>query len=154
MWFRKTDLQWCFLLPRLKDLAQFGQSLTSCSWTHCTTACSCSRRFAASTGIPSKNYFKSESVFRIRIQLIPDQAFYAEYRFGSRNFMIKNCKQIHRWSKIAIYLSLGLHKGRPSYRRSPQSSKENFYSPGSRSTDLIEPGSNPDPYPKHWSESS
>ncbi len=28
------------------------------------------------------------------------------------------------WSKIAIYLSLGLHKGRPSYRRSLQPSKE------------------------------
>jgi hypothetical protein len=30
------------------------------------------------------------------------------------------------WSKIAIYLSLGLHKGRPSYRRSLQPSKENI----------------------------
>ncbi len=30
------------------------------------------------------------------------------------------------WSKIAIYLSLGLHKGRPSYRRSLQLSKENI----------------------------
>ncbi len=30
------------------------------------------------------------------------------------------------WSKIAIYLSLGLHKGRTSYRRSLQSSKENI----------------------------
>ncbi len=29
-------------------------------------------------------------------------------------------------SKIAIYLSLGLHKGRPSYRRSLQPSKENI----------------------------
>ncbi len=29
------------------------------------------------------------------------------------------------WSKIAIYLSLGLHKGRPSYMRSLQPSKEN-----------------------------
>jgi hypothetical protein len=27
-------------------------------------------------------------------------------------------KFIFFWSKIAIYLSLGLHKGRPSYRRS------------------------------------
>ncbi len=49
------------------------------------------------------------------------------------------------WSKIAIYLSLGLHKGRPSYRRSLQPSKNiqhfdtclmflyffHFYSPGS-----------------------
>jgi hypothetical protein len=30
------------------------------------------------------------------------------------------------WSKLAIYLSLGLHKGRLSYRRSLQSSKENI----------------------------
>jgi hypothetical protein len=29
-------------------------------------------------------------------------------------------------SKIAIYLSLGLHKGRPSYMRSLQPSKENI----------------------------
>jgi hypothetical protein len=29
-------------------------------------------------------------------------------------------------SKMAIYLSLGLHKGRPSYRRSPQPSKESI----------------------------
>jgi hypothetical protein len=28
--------------------------------------------------------------------------------------------------KIAIYLSLGLHKGRPGYRRSLQLSKENI----------------------------
>jgi hypothetical protein len=30
-------------------------------------------------------------------------------------------------SKIAIYLSLGLHKGCPSYRRIRQPSKENIY---------------------------
>ncbi len=30
------------------------------------------------------------------------------------------------WSKITIYLSLGLHKGRPSYRRTLQLSKENI----------------------------
>ncbi len=30
------------------------------------------------------------------------------------------------WSIIAIYLSLGLHKGHPSYRRSLQPSKENI----------------------------
>jgi hypothetical protein len=29
-------------------------------------------------------------------------------------------------SKTTIYLSLGLHKGRPSYRRSLQPSKENI----------------------------
>jgi hypothetical protein len=30
------------------------------------------------------------------------------------------------WSKIAIYVFLGLHKGRPGYRRSLQPSKENI----------------------------
>ncbi len=40
----------------------------------------------------------------------PDPAFCAE----------KMCL-IFFWSKIAIYLSLGLHKGRPSYRRNLQS---------------------------------
>ncbi len=71
--------------------------------------------------------------------------------------------------KIAIYLSLGLHKGRPSYKRSLRPSKENtqhfktwnlifsifvgFFCPprsesGCGSTDLIESGSDPDA--KHW----
>ncbi len=35
-------------------------------------------------------------------------------------------KFIFFWSKIAIYLPLGLHKGLPSYRRSLQPSKENI----------------------------
>jgi hypothetical protein len=43
-------------------------------------------------------------------------------------------KKIYSWkfnfyflgSKIAVYLSLGRHKGRPSYRRSLQPSKENI----------------------------
>ncbi len=35
-------------------------------------------------------------------------------------------KKIFFWSKIASYLSLGLYKGRPSYRRSLQPSKENI----------------------------
>jgi hypothetical protein len=67
------------------------------------------------------------------------------------------------WIKTTLYLSLGLHKGRPSYKRSLQLSKENvqalqnmkffttfvghFCPPGPRSggsTDLIESGSNPD----------
>ncbi len=55
--------------------------------------------------------------------------------FGSRVFMSKDWKKITAeifffflfWSKIAIYLSLGLHKGRPSYRRSLQPSKENIH---------------------------
>ncbi len=79
-------------------------------------------------------------------------------------------------SKTIIYLTLGLHKGRPSYRRSLQPQKKktkqeiskffpffvgNFCPPGSGSdtdldsesesgygsTDLIESGSNPNPDP-------
>jgi hypothetical protein len=50
---------------------------------------------------------------------------------GSRVLMTKNLKKfkaenffiIFFGSKIAIYLSLGLYKGRPSYRRSLQPSK-------------------------------
>jgi hypothetical protein len=48
-------------------------------------------------------------------------------------------------SKTAIYLSLGLHKVCPSYRRSLQLSKEAIQHFGS--TDPIESGSNPDPQP-------
>jgi hypothetical protein len=36
----------------------------------------------------------------------------------------KNCRF---WSKIAVYLSLGLLKGRSNYRRSLQPSKENIW---------------------------
>jgi hypothetical protein len=39
---------------------------------------------------------------------------------------IKLKKYIIFGSKIAVYLSLGLHKGRPSNRRSLQPSKENI----------------------------
>jgi hypothetical protein len=38
----------------------------------------------------------------------------------------KNTAEICFISEIAIYLSLGLHKGRPSYRRNLQPSKENI----------------------------
>ncbi len=51
---------------------------------------------------------------RIRIQVFDDQKLRKKYIW------------IFFWSKIAIYLSLGLHKGRPSYRRSLQPSKENI----------------------------
>ncbi len=52
--------------------------------------------------------------------------------YGSRALMTKNWKKntaenffyIFFWSKTAIYLSLGLHKVCPSYRRSLQFSKE------------------------------
>ncbi len=91
----------------------------------------------------------------------------------------QNLKKNYSWKKTkfsepktTIYLSLGLHKGRPSYRRSLQPSKENiqhfnkwnfliFFSTfvgnfallesdpysGSGSIDPIEFGSNPDPDP-------
>jgi hypothetical protein len=39
--------------------------------------------------------------------------------------MTKNLKKF-KAEKTTIYLSLGLYKGRPSYRRSLQSSKENM----------------------------
>ncbi len=59
--------------------------------------------------------------FRIRIRI----------QYGSRVLMTKNWKKITAeifffffWSKTAIYLSLGLHKVCPSYRRSLQFSKE------------------------------
>ncbi len=79
-------------------------------------------------------------------------------------------KLIFFGSKTTIYLSLGIHKGRPSYKRSHQLSKENInmqflnffyfcgscfalldpdpdseYGYGSGSTDLTESGSKPDP---------
>ncbi len=41
-------------------------------------------------------------------------------------------KKYFCWSKIAIYLSLGHYKGRPSYRRSLQPSKENIRSDTSK----------------------
>ncbi len=56
-----------------------------------------------------------------------------QYGSGSRAFMTKNWenknyswkkKKKNFWSKTTIYLSLGLYKERPSYRRSLQLSKE------------------------------
>jgi hypothetical protein len=94
--------------------------------------------------------------FRIRIQGFDDKKL--------KKIVKKCCFSV---KKIARYLSLGLHKGPPSYRRSLQPSKENihhfktwnflpfsvfvghFSSPGSGSTDLIESGSNSDPDLKH-----
>jgi hypothetical protein len=71
---------------------------------------------------------------------VSDPAFLAGYPSGSRVFVTKIGKNLQlnknlinyfhqklqfTWSKIAIYLSLGLHKGRPSYRHL-QPSKENI----------------------------
>ncbi len=60
----------------------------------------------------------------------PCPAFFSGYRSGSRLLMtLKNIfyeKNDIFLFKIAIYLSLGFRKGRPSYRRSLQPSKENI----------------------------
>jgi hypothetical protein len=65
-------------------------------------------------------------------------------------------------SRNAIYLSLGLHKGRPSYRRkkTASTSKDEIYlkisnsdpdsESGSGSREPMESGSNPYPDPQHW----
>jgi hypothetical protein len=55
---------------------------------------------------------------RIRIQGFDDQNL-------KKNLQLKKIKIILK-SKIAIYLSLCLNKGHPSYRRSLQLSKENI----------------------------
>jgi hypothetical protein len=113
----------------------------------------------------------------------PDPAFKAEYlsgdpiririQSGSRALMTKKKKKLQMkkklnffGSKTTIYLSLGLHKERPSYRRSLQLSEENiqhfkkhgffstfmgYFCPpgsGSGSTDPIEFRSNWDPDPQ------
>ncbi len=107
--------------------------------------------------------------FRIRIQS------------GSRVFLTKNCTKFKAeknffWINNKIYLSLGLHKGLHSYKRSLQLLKANIqhvktwnlilfllfwvifslldpdpdseYGFGSGSADLIKSGSNPDPDPE------
>ncbi len=58
----------------------------------------------------------------------------SDFGSGSMILMTKNWKKNYSWKKkfdiflikIAIYLSLDLHKGRPSYRRSLQPSQENI----------------------------
>jgi hypothetical protein len=54
----------------------------------------------------------------------PDPGF---YDLKLKIFKAGNLISIFLIKKIAIYLSLGLHKGRPSYRRSLQPSKENIH---------------------------
>ncbi len=96
----------------------------------------------------------------IQIQGFDDQKL-------EKNLQLKK-KYKFFWSTIAICLSPGLHKGRPSYRRILQPSKDNIQHlktlnflifflghscpPGSGygSTDLIESWSNPDP--EQWAE--
>jgi hypothetical protein len=99
----------------------------------------------------------------IRIQGFNDQKLNKNYTKKKQNF----------FNQTAIYLSLGLHKVRPSYRRSLQLSREAIQhlktlikkkknlllwvifalldpdpDSGSGSTDPIESGSNPDPDPQ------
>ncbi len=78
------------------------------------------------------------------------------YGFGCRVLMTKREKlkkgkkqlKIYLFlAKITIYLSLGLHKGRPSYRRSLQPSNDNIFP-------LLDPDPDPwnvlNPDPQHW----
>ncbi len=85
-----------------------------------------------------------------------------EYRSGigsgSRSRVLAE-KIIFFWSKIAIYLSLGLLKGRPSYRKSLQPSKEIIQY--LKKWNLLTfpyichfSRSNPDPEPQHWYQQS
>ncbi len=67
---------------------------------------------------------------RIAFSADPDPAFFPPCGSGSRvlmeiNFLkIAGGKKLYfYWSKIAIYLSIGLLKGRPSYRRNLNPSK-------------------------------
>ncbi len=95
---------------------------------------------------PDKEIIDMKAVFRIRIHLIririqhfrpnadPDpDPIRIRIQSGSRVLMTKSWKKVTAekkfnffLSKTTIYLSLGLHKGRPSYRRSLQLSKENI----------------------------
>jgi hypothetical protein len=76
----------------------------------------------------------SSAGFRIRIHLIRIriQQFRAEYRSGSRVFMTKNWKKFTAGKYFFLlkqklqFPYLGLHKGRPSYKRSLKLSKENI----------------------------
>ncbi len=69
---------------------------------------------------------------RIRIQHFLSMRIRIQTRSRSRVLMTKNWiaeKKIFVWSKIAIYISLGLHEGRPrlpGYRISLHPSKENI----------------------------
>ncbi len=68
-------------------------------------------------------HWVSIRIHRFRLNTDPDPVF----------LMTKNWKNVQLkifliffWSKITIFLSIGLHKGRPSYRRNLQPSKENI----------------------------
>jgi hypothetical protein len=71
-------------------------------------------------------------LMRIRIRIWIKHFFLCADPDSGSGFDDLKLKKIYSWkflflvslSTIAIYLSLGLHKGRPSYRRSLQPSKE------------------------------
>ncbi len=77
-----------------------------------------------------------QPVFRIRIHLIRIRDRIKHFRLNTDpdpGFWWSKIKKFLSWTKLAffgskttVYLSLGLHKGRPSYRRSLQPSKENI----------------------------
>ncbi len=83
------------------------------------------------------NRFSDPRWFNADPDTYPDPAFFliadSDPGSGSRVWWLKieknlqlEIKFLFSLSKLAIYLSLGLHKGRTSYRRSLQPSKENI----------------------------
>ncbi len=81
---------------------------------------------------PKKLLFSLPSVFRIRIHLMRIRIHIQHpiriQGFHDQKWEKMYCgKKLHFFrSKTTIYLSLGLHKGFPSYRRSLQPLKENI----------------------------
>jgi hypothetical protein len=65
---------------------------------------------------------KSKPVFRIRIYLIRIRIRIQHFRLNTN----PDPGFFYSWKKITIFLSLGLHKGRLSYRGRLQLSKENI----------------------------
>jgi hypothetical protein len=70
---------------------------------------------------------------RIRIRIQHFRSMWMRMRIQIQDFDDQKFKNLTAEKKLliivkknAIYLSLGLHKGRPSYRRSLQLSKENI----------------------------
>jgi hypothetical protein len=66
-----------------------------------------------------------DPAFQVNPDPVPDLDPNSGFWWPKMTKKIKLKKIIFFKSKIAIYLSLGLHNGRPSYRRSLQPSKEN-----------------------------
>ncbi len=131
-------------------------------------------------GLRIRIHFLRIRIQHLRMTTNPDPAPFRIQGFHDRKLKknySRNLFFIFFGSKTAIYLSLGLHKVCPSYRRSLQLSKEaiqhfktwtftTFFlllwvifvlldpdpNPGSESgsTDPIKSGSNPDPDPQPW----